>query len=187
MFKRVESKFELDRFNHIWTTVWLEKGYDLDFTEEVLERFVIVTEEGEHIGTSEITPYSIHESEINQIAPFADHPKLIQAEGAVAIIDKMAVLKHYRGHFIADLLSAAVLFGEENKLKYYVALMEPVFQRALRITFHVPIEKVGGKVYYKGDYVVPVIIDVEEVYNNKEQYPWIIYLQETSHIQQTAQ
>ncbi|OAB45468.1 hypothetical protein [Paenibacillus glacialis] len=185
MFKRVESKGELDRFNNIWTTVWLEKGFDLDFTEQVLERFVIVTEEGDYIGTSEIKPYSIHNSVINQTAPFADHPKLIHAEGAVAEIDKIAVLNQYRGHNIADLLSGSILYGEEKKIRYYVAMMEPVFLRALRITFQVPFEKVGGKVFYKGDYVVPVIIDLEEMYNNKKQYPWITCPQETSQTRET--
>jgi len=186
MFKRVESKWELDRFNNIWTTVWLEKGFDLDFSERVLDRFVIVTEEGDYIGTSEIKPYNIHDSMINEIAPFSNYPLIRQTEeGMVAEIDKIAVLNQYRGNNIADLLSGSILYGEEKKIRYYVALMEPVFLRALRITFQVPFEKVGGKVFYKGDYVVPVIIDIEKMYNNKEQYPWIIYPQEVSKSRKT--
>ncbi|WP_438347769.1 GNAT family N-acetyltransferase [Paenibacillus sp. FA6] len=186
MFKRVENELELARYHSIWTTVWLEKGFELEFSEEVLERFVIVTSDGDYVGTSEIKPYSIHESMINEAAPFATHPKLIQAEGAVAEIDKMAVLKSYRGNFIADLLSAAVHYGEKNRLRYYVALLEPVFLRALRITFQVPFEKIGGKVFYKGDHVVPVIIDLEEVCNNKEQYSWLTNSQEMSRMRQTT-
>jgi len=182
MFKRVENEIELARFHSIWTTVWLEKGFELEFTEQVLERIVILTKDGDYVGTTEIKPYSIHESMINEAAPFAKHPKLIQAEGAVAEIDKMAMLRQYRGDFIADLLSAVVYYGEESRLRYYVALLEPVFLRALRITFQIPFEKVGGKVYYKGDHVVPVIIDLEEVYNNKEQYLWIVNPQERSYV-----
>lgn len=174
MFKVVETELELARFNSIWTTVWLEKGFELEFAEQVLERFIILSKDGNYVGTSEIKPYSIHESILNQSAPFADHPKLRQAEeGTVAEIDKIAVLNQYRGHFIADLLAGSVLYGEDNKIRYYVAMMEPIFLRALRITFQVPFEKVGDKVFYKGDYVVPVIIDLEEMYNNKEQYSWI--------------
>jgi hypothetical protein len=186
MFKRVSNELELAKFHSIWTTVWLEKGFELEFAEQVLERIVIVTEDGEYVGTSEIKPYSIHESMINESAPFADHPKLIQAEGAVAEIDKMAVLKQFRGHFIADLLSAVVHYGEKNGLRYYVALLEPVFLRALRITFQVPYEKIGGIVYYKGDHVVPVIIDIEKVCNNKERYAWITNPQETSRVRLTT-
>lgn len=181
MFKRVENKLELDKFNSIWTSVWMEKGYELEFSEQVLERFVIVSTDRSYVGTCEIKPYSIHESMINESASFAEHPKLIQAEGSVAEIDKMAVLEEYRGLFIADLLSAVVHYGEENQLRYYVALLEPVFLRALRITFKVPYEKIGSKVYYKGDYVVPVILDLEKVYKNKEQYSWITYLHELSY------
>ncbi|AOZ92409.1 hypothetical protein [Paenibacillus crassostreae] len=174
MFKRVEDDRELARYHSIWTTVWLEKGFELEFSEQVMERFVIVTNDDEYVGTTEIKPYTINESMINEVAPFSTHPKLVQAEGAVAEIDKMAVLKQYRGHYIADLLSAVVYFGEKKQLKYYVALLEPVFLRALRITFQVPYEKIGDKMFYKGDHIVPVIIDVEKVYNNKKHYSWII-------------
>lgn len=186
MFKRVESKLELDRFNYIWTTVWMEKGFELEYSDQSLERFMAVSEEGEYVGTTEIKPYSIYESKINQEAPFADHSKLILAEGAVAEIDKVAVLKEHRGHFIADLLSAIAHFGEKNQLRYYVALLEPVFLRALRITFQIPFEKIGNKIFYKGDYVIPVIIDVREVYENKERYLWIVYPDNWSYVQQTT-
>ncbi|BFH60591.1 MULTISPECIES: hypothetical protein [Paenibacillus] len=172
MFKRVENELELAMFNGIWTTVWLEKGFELEFSEKVLERYVVVTDEGHYVGTTEIKPYG-SESPINDAAPFVRHPKIINAVGAVAEIDKMALLRTYRGHFISDLLSALVEFGERNKLKYFVTLLEPVLLRALRITFQVPLEKVSHKVFYKGDYVVPAIVDAEEVYTHKERYPWL--------------
>ncbi|MDR0269287.1 hypothetical protein [Paenibacillus sp.] len=172
MFKRVENELELAMFNGIWTTVWLEKGFELEFSKQVLERYVVVTNEGHYVGTTEIKPYS-SESPINEMAAFDKHPKIIQAEGAVAEIDKMALLRTYRGHCISDLLSAMVEFGEENKLKYFVALLEPVFHRALRISFQVPLEKISNKIFYKGDYVIPTIVDAEKVYTHKDQYPWL--------------
>lgn len=172
MFKRVENELEMAMFNGVWTTVWLEKGYDLEFSERILERYVVVTKEGHYVGTTEIKPFSSGSS-INETAGFDRHPAVMQAEGAVAEIDKMAVLQSYRGHFISELLSALVDFGEKNKLKYYVALLEPVLQRALRISFKIPMEKVSQKVFYKGDYVVPTILNVEEVYNHKDRYSWI--------------
>ncbi|MDR9855813.1 hypothetical protein RJP21_19545 [Paenibacillus sp. VCA1] len=172
MFKRVENELELAMFNGIWTTVWLEKGFELEFSEQALERYVVVTDEGHYVGTAEIKPYG-NDSPINEAAAFDHHPKIISAAGAVAEIDKMALLSTYRGHFISDLLSALVEFAESNKLKYYVTLLEPVLLRALRITFQVPVEKVSNRIFYKGDYVIPTIVDAEEVYTSKERYPWL--------------
>nr|WP_280521476.1 hypothetical protein [Paenibacillus mangrovi] len=159
-------------FNGIWTTVWLEKGFELEFSRQILERYVVVTDEGHYVGTTEIKPYS-SESPINEVAAFDRHPKVINAVGVVAEIDKMALLRTYRGNFLSDLLSALVEFGEKNKLKYFVALLEPVLLRALRISFQVPLEKVANKIFYKGDYVIPTIVNVEEVYTHKDDYPWL--------------
>lgn len=177
MFKIVENELELAMFNGIWTTVWREKGYELEFSDHPLQRFVVVTEEGEYVGTSEIKPYSLAASVINEVAPFSSHPKVIEAEGAVAEIDKIALLKTYRrsGRFISDILSSAVYFAEKRKLKYFVSLLEPVFLRALQITFKVPLERIGDKIFYKGDSVIPVLFHMERIYENKASYEWLSY------------
>jgi hypothetical protein len=36
-------------------------------------------------------------------------------------------------------------------------------------------EKVGGKQFYKGDDVIPVLFDMEHIYRNKKQYDWLTY------------
>lgn len=175
MFKRVESELELAMFNGIWTTVWAEKGFEIEFSKQAIERFVIVTSEGHYVGTSEIKPYSVDSSPINDVGAFRTHPKVIEAGDAVAEIDKIALLQSYRGLYIADLLSSVVYIAEKLKIKYFVSLLEPKFLQALRITFQVPLEKVGGKVFYKGDDVIPVLFDMEQMYCNKDSYDWLTY------------
>ncbi|RJX39482.1 hypothetical protein D3P09_08625 [Paenibacillus pinisoli] len=177
MFKEVENELELAMFNGIWTTVWREKGYELEFADHVLDRYLILTTEGYGGGTAEIKPYDIALSPINEVAPFRDHPKVQSAAGAVAEIDKIALLKMYRstGTMLSDILSAAVHCAEKRGMTYFVSLLEPVFLRALRITFKVPLEKVGEKVFYKGDHVIPVLFHMEEIYRNKERYDWLRY------------
>ncbi len=177
MFKPVENELELAMFNGIWTTVWMEKGYELEFSEQALERFVVMTEEGHYVGTSEIKPYCRSSSFINEVAPFMENPKVIEADGAIAEIDKIALLRSYRGsgNMISSILSSAVYYAERQRTKYFVSVLEPVFLRALQITFKVPLEKVGEKVFYKGDSVIPVLFHMEQIYMNKHQYEWISY------------
>ncbi|CAM4412754.1 hypothetical protein FHS16_001027 [Paenibacillus endophyticus] len=178
MFKKVENELELAMFNGIWTTVWMEKGFELEFSEQTLEKFIVVTAEGHYVGTSEIKPYSLTSSVINEAWPFQKNQKVIDAGGAVAEIDKMALLRPYRGHYLSDLLSSAVYIAEKLQLKYFVSLLEPIFLRALRISYQVPLEKVGEKIFYKGDDVVPVLFDMEQMYRNKQRYEWLVYPQE---------
>jgi len=174
LFKRVEGELELAMFNGIWTTVWTEKGFELEFSEEVLERYVVITEEGHYVGTTEVKPYS-EESSINEIGSFHKHPMIAEDMGKVAEIDKMAVLSTFRGQYVAELLSSIVHYAEMNGLTYYVMLLEPTLMRALRISYHVPIKKISGRVFYKGEDVIPSIVDVREVYMHKERYSWILH------------
>ncbi|PYE48598.1 GNAT family N-acetyltransferase [Paenibacillus barcinonensis] len=179
MFKSVENELEFAMFNGIWTTVWTEKGFELEFSEEFLERYVVVTEEGHYVGSIEIKPYTT-ESLINEIGPFPQHPLMQEETGRVAEIDKLAILSSFRGRYVADLLSAIVHYAEQKQISYYVMLLEPVLMRALRISYHVPIEKVAGRVFYKGEDVIPSIVNAREVYTHKERYPWLIHLEKKS-------
>ncbi|WP_336784473.1 GNAT family N-acetyltransferase [Paenibacillus sp. MMO-177] len=176
MFKSVKSDWELAVFNSIWVSVWEEKGYELEHAAQVVERYLAVAEDGQCVGTSEIKPYLPGLNEIDTVAPFQQHIKIIEDPTRVAEIDKIAVLQHYRGQQpISDLLSSAVYCAEKYNFRYFISLLEPVFYRALRITFRVPMEKVGGKTFYKGDDVIPVIFDMESIYRNKEAYNWLVY------------
>lgn len=177
MFKRVENELELAMFNGIWTTVWREKGFELEFSDKSLAKYIVVTDEGHCVGTTEFKPYSIKDSELNETAPFHEHPDVIAAADEIVEIDKMAILQTYRGRYISDLLSACVYFAEGEKIKYFVSLLEPVFLRALKVSFRVPLKKLGDKIFYKGDYVNPVLIDVEQIYQNKHRFDWVAYPQ----------
>ncbi|MFF2480499.1 hypothetical protein [Paenibacillus sp. NPDC058071] len=174
MFKRVESEWELTMFNSIWTTVWKEKNYELEYSASALERYVALSNEGEYVGCAEYKRYEPGSSSMESVIDVRQHPLIAANLCSIGEIEKMAVLMQYRGHPLADLLSSAVQCAEKHQIRYYLALLEPIFYRALRITFHVPMERLGEKAFYKGDYVIPTLIRVEEVYNNKSQYDWLV-------------
>lgn len=173
MFKRVENELEVAMFNGVWTTVWNEKGFEFEFSEDFLERYVVVTGEGYYVGSIEIKPYA-RESSINEVGPFLEYPLIQEEMGNIAEIDKLAILSTFRGQYIAELLSAIVHYAEMKQIRYYAMLLEPVLLRALRISYHVPIQKVGGRVFYKGEDVIPSIVYAQEVYMHKERYAWLV-------------
>jgi len=49
-----------------------------------------------------------------------------------------------------------------------------MFYKALRNVYKIPLKAVGEKIYYKGDYVIPALINPKEIYQNKKNYCWIL-------------
>ncbi|OCT13864.1 hypothetical protein A8709_20030 [Paenibacillus pectinilyticus] len=171
MFKKVESVLELQRFDEIWTRSWEEKGFELEYSEGKVDRYLIRNDQNDEIGSIEFKAFS-HLSEINAIFPF-HHVDKIKHSRTTIEVDKVAILNEHRGKNLDRLLSAMVCYGETNRVNYYIALIDPLLYRALRVVYKVPSEKLGEKMFYKGDYVYPVYIDVEFVYRNKDQFSWL--------------
>ncbi|MNZ46769.1 hypothetical protein D3C78_644630 [compost metagenome] len=174
MYKFVETLEEEAVFIQIWTQAWLEKGFELEFAEQVLGQCLVFDESNVPIATVEMKPYTLHNSELDKLAPFASHPMIASYPEHVAEVDKVAVLKDHRGKNLERLLATIVLFAETNQIKNYVTLLEPILFRALKISFHVPMSRVGENFFYKGDVVVPAIIHAEQFYKNKENYAWFM-------------
>lgn len=175
MFKRVENTRETALFNDIWTSVWKEKGYELEYSQCSLARYLIVTPEGDHIGTAEINIFDKKNSSVMHVTALPKHILAAADKGLVAEIDKIALLKSFRGHYISDLLSSIVFFADKHDYRYFVSLLEPVFYRALRVSFQIPMEKIGNETYYKGDYVVPVLFDTQQMYQRMSSFNWLKY------------
>ncbi|QJC52183.1 hypothetical protein HGI30_11865 [Paenibacillus albicereus] len=175
MFKRIEKERELALFHYIWMTVWKEKGYEFEFPDEVLDRRLIVAPDGAYCGTAEIRPYASEAEELERIAPFSRLGEVAEDPEKVVVADRIALLPNYRGKQIQALLSSIVYMSEQRGARWCAALLEPVFCRALRITFKVPMTIVGPKQPYKGDFVVPVLFPVEEIYRDPERHEWLSY------------
>jgi hypothetical protein len=180
MYKKVETPEDLEDFNGIWMECWQEKGYDFEFNAHQSDRFLIKDSSEVWVGTVELQPYTLDEgTEINQAYPF-NHLSLLKEDMLhTIIIDKVAILKEYRGKNLDMLLSVVIHHAELHNQKYCVALLERLFYKALRYVYKVPFEMVGEKRFYKGDHVIPSVINLHEIYTNKEQFDWLVDVSET--------
>ncbi|REK52978.1 MAG: hypothetical protein C6W55_14595 [Thermobacillus sp.] len=88
----------------------------------------------------------------------------------MAEIDKYAALPEHRGKYVDDLVAAAVLVAREHGIRWFVTLLEPLFCRAIKILYHPPMTPLGPKTFYKGDDVIPVVMDVRDVVAHPEKY-----------------
>ncbi|MFD2328723.1 GNAT family N-acetyltransferase [Cohnella sp. GCM10020058] len=173
MIKKVQNEMVTALFNFVWMTVWREKGFEFEFSDRHLGRYLAVTPQGEAVGTAEIKPYRPGESALDSVAPFERHERVAADPAKVAEIDKIALLKAHRGAYLSELLTVAVGFARANGYHYYLSLLEPVFYRALRITYRIPMEKAGDAAFYKGDTVIPVVFDMKAMYERPENYDWL--------------
>jgi len=170
MLKRVTTEQDLAYYNFIWMTAWREKGYDFEFSSAVLERWLVLTPEGEPVGTAEFKPFLPGVSAFESVADIGRMPELVRHRDRVAEIDKYALLPEHRGKYVDDLVAAAILVAREHGIRWFVTLLEPLFCRAIRILYHPPMTVLGSRTFYKGDDVLPIVIDVEDVAAHPERY-----------------
>ena len=170
MLKRVTTEQDLAYYNFIWMTAWREKGYDFEFSPAVLERWLVLTPDGEPVGTAEFKPFLPGVNAFETVADVGRMPELVQDRRQVAEIDKYAVLPEHRGKYVDDLVAAAVLVAREHGIRYFVTLLEPMFCRAIRILYHFPMIELGPRTFYKGDDVIPIVFDARDVAANPEKY-----------------
>ncbi|EPY10914.1 hypothetical protein SAMN04488689_104182 [Paenibacillus sp. cl6col] len=174
----VKSEQQVQLYRSIWTTVWKEMGFELESAAHPLEQVIVFNEEGVAVGTFELKLYSESACMLNEVAPFAEQPEVMNAPEQVAEVDKVALLKEHRGHNIDRLLSSIVHYSRKHGILQCACLLEPVFARALRVSFHVPMRKVGKKMFYKGDDVIPTLIHVGAIWQNPAKFDWLIPEQE---------
>ncbi|MBT2655279.1 hypothetical protein J7E81_08485 [Bacillus sp. ISL-18] len=179
MYIKVDSLALLNSFNEIWMDCWLEKGFVLENEDIQSDRFIITDAQNQNVGTIEFKPYSLDsQNNINTVFPFHSVEYLTSNPSAVVEIDKVAILKQYRGKNLERLLSVFVEYTEQHNVEYCVVLLERVFYKALRNVYKIPLQAVSDKIYYKGDYVIPSILFPKEIYQNKHMYSWIVKSQQ---------
>ncbi|GKU83600.1 hypothetical protein [Niallia sp. NCCP-28] len=175
LYIKVDSFALLNEFNQIWMECWLEKGYGLENWDDPTDRYLITDVHKQKVGTVEFKPYTLDSANnINKVYPFHEIDSIKENPDLAVEIDKVAILKQYRGKNLDRLLSVFVHYSEYHHIEYCVVLLERVFYKALKNVYKIPLNSVSEKIYYKGDYVIPAIIYPKEIYENKEKYRWLV-------------
>lgn len=176
MYMKVDSFALLNEFNQIWMECWVEKGYGFEMSEMDADRFLIIDPNEQKVGTIEFKQYSLNPANnINSVFPFHELEKIKSLKSEhIMEIDKVAILKNHRGKNLERLLTLYVEYAQSRQISHCVVLLERLFYRALKTVYKIPLETVGEKIYYKGDYVIPSILYPREIYENKDNYSWLI-------------
>ncbi len=182
LYIKVDSLALFNQFNNIWIECWLEKGYGLEMEDGPADRYIIIDSKDQKVGTIEFKPYLLEpNNNINTVYPFHQIESIKNNPESVIEIDKVAILKQFRGKNLERLLSVFVHYSEQHEISCCVALLERVFYKTLRMIYKFPLESVGEQIYYKGDYVIPAVIYPEDLYQHKEKYPWLLNSNQDEH------
>lgn len=144
-------------FDAIWETCWAEKGFE--FEENPYADYFVYEEAGVNCGAFQLC--DLTKLPLDDDSIYLTHPTVRDNLHQVVEIDKLSILKTYRGNAILpQLLLFMADYAMEHKKRYFVALCEPILYIALRRMYNVPMEKLGDPFFYKGDNVVPILIDI---------------------------
>lgn len=179
-FLHVKTEAELETFNSIWMENWKKKGFELETYGGIAERFIIHSKSGIPAGTVEFVPYRPDYRNLRETSTIEDlfcFTKIGQVKKHIDRcyeVDKVAILSEFRGQMVLDsLLNLIFRFSVQHNIKYYLAVIDPLFFRTLR-HYNVHVEKVGEVIEYKGYRVIPSLIDAEYGIKNKKELDWYV-------------
>jgi hypothetical protein len=182
MFVEVKTREEKRLFNQICRISYAEEGYEYepDREEDIVSRFLYWDiEKLRYIGT-----FAFKKIKTNDIFDFGEVEEIKNAKRPVEFT-KLSILREYRGQQILPaMLSLMFMFFIQENIDYAVALVEPKLFAALRRFYKIPVKKLPipenlpegvaknekGFLWYKGDYVIPMMISQKDNLKNRKNY-----------------
>ncbi|MGO0060431.1 GNAT family N-acetyltransferase [Brevibacillus fluminis] len=171
MYKQVRTASELAIFYSIVDFVWAEKSYARERFEGT-DKFLLQAEDGEWGAVLEASPLEKSDPIIREL--FSPYIRDL----SVVDIPTIAVLPQYRGSLGTKAISLSVKYCEEHGYEHVISVNNPVFFRALKITYKMPLTRIDQAINYKGSPFIPAILHISRIYRNKSDYPWLFYPQE---------
>jgi hypothetical protein len=166
MFKEVKTKSEMEIFNSIWKNNFSKKQYEVEDFEGSASRFLIENEKGEYFGTVELLPYTTdkEKSTVEDMFEFSELDITKQTPiHQIYEIDKLSVLQtEEKKGTLQNILRLLIDFAGKNNIEYYYALINPMLFRALKTTYHFPVEKAGKMVRTEKYSIQPMYIGRKE-------------------------
>jgi hypothetical protein len=179
IFKLVQTQEDYDTFYNILVPSWIESGFELACLLGDVERFIIFNHKSQPVGTVGMIKYvPCKSSDIDTFFPFKDNEIIKDSCGKVFEIDYLSVHpEHRKEPNLERILYTITEYSRLKKMKYAIALINPLLFQLLKRMYKIPIYKLGKIIKVNNlnnNYqVLPVLIDVESVYKNISKYDWL--------------
>lgn len=170
MYKQVTTQQELDVFHQIKKVSWDGKGFDMEYGRDGSDLYVIYAEDGLPGGTFEFTPYPAFTRDFMKEL-FGD---VIKQDMMVVELDSFSVLPQYRGKLGREIVCLIIDYAKKHGYTHAIGIADPSVFRSFNQTYHIPSVQIKDTIWYKGDYVIPTLFHLKEVYDNLNdgKYTW---------------
>lgn len=180
MYERVETSLQQKKFENTWEYFCDLYGWKNDPYAKSGIRYNLlhpkknIGRRPKTIGTIEFIPYYPNnpETTVEGIGKFEfyDLEEIKNHPGRVWEIDKLCIHKdHHKQKFLYVFMHIFHDHAIKHKPKYYIALIEKKFFRALRISYGLAVEQKGDPIKGPGTSLIPVIFDIEKIMQNKDE------------------
>ncbi|WP_128895445.1 hypothetical protein [Longirhabdus pacifica] len=162
MYKLVNNEEMSQQFYQIKDACWKEQGFEIEHNERS-EKYLMLVDSDTAGGTCEITPYEKMRDESKQL-----FKKAIDTYPAIFEVDGFAILPEYRGKLTPVIMEVAMDYGERHQMTHCVSLTSEEVFYLLKNKLNLIVEMTSEPFMYKGGKVIPTLIDVAHVYQNKQ-------------------
>lgn len=165
MYKLVSNKEENKLFGNIFKSSFQKKHYELEEFEGEKFDFLVENDCGEYAGTVEFVPYKPGTG-ITTVEDMFDFMKVEEIKNTdcsrIFEIDKLSVLESQRKNGVLDnIIKTIYEFALENEVEYFIALINPVLFRGLRIEYGLPAKSAGNMIRTEEYAIKPFFIDAK--------------------------
>jgi hypothetical protein len=173
----VSSDHLKKKFDEIWTSVYLKSNYELEpFNGDEVIRYLVKHREQElYVASIEVVfNYAKNGQDYDYLFAFSSLGEIKSDLEHTVIIQKVAILQEYQNQgYLEVLLYTLSLLKEEHNLRFGIAFIEPNLYLALKMLYRISVKRCGKKFLYKGDEVIPVLIDIRDTYNRTDELSWL--------------
>lgn len=180
MFEIVETTKQQKTFQDTWEYFctkygWLNDPYSQNGVRyNLLHPNILIKGYPKTIGTVEFIPYYLNNPETTVEGPgkfdFFKLEEIKSNTGRIWEIDKLCIHKdHQKQGFLNVFMHVFLDHARNHQPKYYIALIEKKFYRALRISYGFAIEQKGDPIIGPGTSLIPVMFDMEKLMEDKEK------------------
>jgi len=166
MYHLIKNQQEMNQFNAIFKECFVEKGYETETFQGKALRYLIHNKYGKNAGTLELIPYAPKSglTTIEDMFAFSTLPQLKEiSHDRVYEIDKLAVLETERKNGTLDNMMGTIFrVAKEMNIDMYVALINPMLFRAVKMVYRMPIEKCGKIIRTEHYDIQPMIFHVKK-------------------------
>lgn len=152
---------------------WLNDPYaKTGIRYNLLHRKIVIKGQPKVIGTVEFIPYFHNNPETTVEGPgkfeFFKLEEIKSNPGRVWEIDKLCIHKdHQKQGYLNVFMHVFHDHALKHQPKYYIALIEKKFFRALRISYGLAVEQKGEPIIGPGTSLIPVMFDIDKIMQDK--------------------